>query len=72
VLGFSDNLNYVNREAHCCFGASQTFKKPLFRFISAIGCDVLRATNAMDWMLGILWILILPSFQYYIQLSFDI
>jgi len=41
---------------------SATFlKKPLFHFISAIGCDVFRATNAMDWMLGILWILIIPS-----------
>jgi hypothetical protein len=67
VLGFSDDLNCVNHKAHCFFGVSQIFKKPLFYFISAIGCDVFRATNAMDWMLGILWILILPSLQYCIQ-----
>jgi hypothetical protein len=68
VLGFSDTLNCVNHEAHCFFWSQLDFKKKtLFRFISAIGCDVFRATNAMDWMIGILWIMILPSIQYYIQ-----
>jgi len=69
VIGVLDNLNCVNHEAHCFFfwGVSLIFKKPLFHLISAIGCDVFRATNAMDWMLGILWILILSSVQYYIQ-----
>jgi len=72
VLGFSDNLNCVIVGHTVVLEPARLLKKTLFCFISAIGCDVFRTTNAMDWMLGILWIMILPSLQYYIQISFDI